>query len=231
MRLIRLLASFLLPQTLYKTVSPISGEITVSQYARTRSLIVGGLVQSVNWDSPTVGQRVWGRLVKLVCKKSDSLAFPIRSVLVLGLGGGTIPQLLQNRYSNISVESVEIDHSIAAIAKEYFELSRLRNFRLIIGDAVNVILNPESFNLLFKAYDLIIVDIYLGSIFPTGAETEKFVTGLKKLLSPRGFCVINSIEPKGKLYSVLEVIFGKVEVTQVKGYSGASNFLYLIENS
>ncbi len=44
----------------------------------------------------------------------------IRNVLVIGLGGGTLPKRLVRDYRHVSVDAVEIDADVVKIAKKYF---------------------------------------------------------------------------------------------------------------
>jgi len=43
-----------------------------------------------------------------------------KRVLIVGLGGGTIPSLLRKHYPKMTIDVVDIDPDVVAVAKKYF---------------------------------------------------------------------------------------------------------------
>ena len=85
--------SLQLPKLIFKTKSQYNGEIKVYETGDAYKLSVGGIVQSVSKNTKTVWKRVWGHIVNVLEEeKSDA-----KSILLLGLGGGTIPHLISEK--------------------------------------------------------------------------------------------------------------------------------------
>ena len=139
------------PKILYQTESPISGEIRVVQKGRERKLLVNGVCQSVNWDAPGIGKRVWGKITEIPRYRdidiprqdggelSDLNCFTNFRCLVLGLGGGTAAHLLTRQFPGIRVDGVELDPAIIEVGKGFFGLDKIPNLNIICADAYNVV--------------------------------------------------------------------------------------------
>jgi spermidine synthase len=222
-----------LPQTLYKTQSPISGEIKVIQLGTERRLVVGGLTQSINFDAPDVDERIWGKIVGEV----QNSKFKVQNSLILGLGGGTIAHLLTQKCGPIPIDAVEVDPAIVTIGKKYFDLDKLPNLNIIIADAIEFVRNqaitpkplaPLGFRASNQQYSLVIVDLYCGEKYPPGAESNSFFAGLKALLHPKGVVLVNRVSTKedAKFEEKLKRNFGKFKKTIVPSKFGGENIIY-----
>jgi len=213
------------PQLLYRSFSKESGQIEVWQKGYEKQLVVGGLVQSVSADTPTAGQRVWGRIAKLII---DSLVDP-RSCLLLGLGGGTVAHLLDRHFPHLKITAVEIDPVIISIGKTYFELRQLTNLKIIQADAFDILNKPLWF---VSPYDVIVVDLYKGEVFPDKFASSEFVSFIGENLSPQGIIVFNRVfspdlqERLGGFEQLLRVYFFRVERVAVTGVAGGENILF-----
>lgn len=216
------------PKVLYKSVSPISGKITVVRRGGERQLIVGGMVQSINGDAPGAGERVWGKIVDQIA----TYHLPLASCLILGLGGGTVAHLLVKKYPKVKIVGVEIDPEIIKVGREFFDLGKLKNLRIICADAFGVVERPGTSPLGREKFDLIVVDIYLGRLFPLEFESFGFLTGVKNLLKTGGLLVINRIFPykekvEKKFFAErLEKFFTGIIIQEVKGMAKERNFIF-----
>lgn len=170
----------ILPKTLYTTSSPFSGEICVLQKGKERQLVVGGYVQSINWDFPKVKDRVWGKIVE---QASFVLNSPVetghapslkKEILILGLGAGTEVHLLSKQYPRSQITAVEIDPVIIQIAKNFFDVGKIPNLEIVEGDAFKFLEETK------EIYDLIICDIYAAGEYPKEADSEEFLLNLAK---------------------------------------------------
>ena len=111
----------------------------------------GGIVESI-WRS--------------VLKKLR--AEEIKSVLILGLGGGTVAKLVKEHWPGAKITGVDIDPIMVELGTKYLALDA--------GSVKTVITDAYSFNSV--GYDLVIVDLYNGDEFPKKFEEDGF---LKKL--------------------------------------------------
>lgn len=218
----------LLPKTLFETESLISGKIKVVQVGPERRLMVGGLVQSINFDAPDVGERIWGKLAAQIRNPKHE----IRNCLILGLGGGTVAHLLTKRFCPIPIDGVELDPVIVEIGKNFFDLDNLSNLKIIVADAADVLRNPRSYELRTKRYELIIVDLYCGSKYPIAAESPPFFAAIKKLLNSGGLIVFNHIstEKDSAFEEKLDRNFGRFKKTAVPSKFGGENIIYEISS-
>lgn len=112
----------------------------------------------------------------------------IREVLVLGLGLGSIPWLLERTFGcSFRYTAVELDAEVIRLAQKY-SLSRLSApIEVIQADAYAFMLQNQA------QYDLICMDIFLDDTVPTLFESTAFLTALKAALSPSGLLLYNRL--------------------------------------
>ena len=105
-----------------------------------------------------------------------------RSVLLLGLGGGSIASHLTAKGFNVEV--CELDERIEFVARNYFQLPK--SIKVTIDDARHFIKGVN------KKYDAIIFDTFKGEETPHHMITLESLEEVKKILNPNGFLLINS---------------------------------------
>ena len=176
------------PRTVFKTKSKINGEIVVKEQLGDYTLHVQGLIQS-------------GGIIKGIWKKPLRFAqgkLSVSNCLILGLGGGTVVQLIKNRWPEAKIIGVEIDPEIIKIGRKFFGLGEIKNLEIIKANAFKWVdghfndLNHQS------KFDLIIIDLYLGKEFPKEVESEEFLKNLKKLLAKKGLVIFNWLKGKSE---------------------------------
>lgn len=145
--------------------------------SKERALFVNRIGQT--WVNSENGQTKWDYPNYLVTLASTLREKP--NVLVLGLGGGTVPRYLESSL-NAKIEAVEIDKRMEAIARNYFSLG---NTKVIIDDARHFI---EASH---RKYDLIVFDLYKGESPPSHTLSIEAFTKIKSMLMENGMCVIN----------------------------------------
>ncbi len=115
---------------------------------------------------------------------------PGREVLVLGLGLGSVPWILEQVYHfGGTYTAVERDESVIYLAQKYV-LSRLEApLQVVCADAWHwvQVQAPEP------AFDLIAMDIFVDDTVPPQFETEAFLTALRTLLRPGGVLMYNRL--------------------------------------
>lgn len=84
----------------------------------------------------------------LLCPPKDKQP----SILVLGLGGGCLPNFLKQAYPEASITAVDIDSEVIKIAKEYFKLNEA--IQTVEQDGVEYVQTCQP-----ASYDYIFVDI------------------------------------------------------------------------
>ena len=119
-----------------------------------------------------------------------ALAAPLMSaaggnsdVLILGMGSGTYAKQLLKYYSPSSVEGVEIDSKITALARKYFDLPEDVKVTTYDGRAY--------LQAVGKKYDVIMVDAYQDITIPFQMSSAEFFALVKAHLNPGGVMVVN----------------------------------------
>lgn len=207
------------PRLLWEEVSDISGEIKVVEFNGVRRLLIGGYVQSRNIGEDGLTHGYWDGFLMV-----NNYVLELNKVLLLGLGGGTIVKLLNQRFKPKEILAVELDPVIPRIAERFFDLKE-DNLKITIGDAKEV--NKDLIKKKEK-FDLIGVDVYLGDK-PMDNDVE-FYSDLKKLLSKNGYIIINKIFELNEVEPfVLQMkkIFGKI-YTEILPGANSRNVLILM---
>jgi spermidine synthase len=122
----------------------------------------------------------------------------IKDMLVIGLGGGTIPKRFVRDYPNVTVDVVEIDPDVVKIADKYFDVQEGPRLKINTADG-RVFLRRTK-----KKYDLIMLDAYYADTVPFFLTTKEFFDIVKDHLTPGGVFVNNVIGtmagPRSKFY-------------------------------
>ncbi|CAH2311827.1 methyltransferase 13 isoform X1 [Pelobates cultripes] len=132
----------------------------------------------------------------LLCK-NGMLPENLISVLVIGLGGGSLSLFIHDYIGNSQVEAVEIDPSVLDVACQWFGFSQDERMRVHLGDGLVCIndLAKQGKTL----YDVVMFDVdskdtSVGMSCPPPAFVEKdFLINVHKILKPDGIFVLNLV--------------------------------------
>lgn len=123
----------------------------------------------------------------------------MKSVLFLGLGGGSGPKSFLRHYPNVKVEVAEIDPVVVEVARKYFALPADPRLQIVVRDG-RVHLQRGRGN-----YDAIVVDAYAsgpyGAYIPYSLATREFFRRAWTRLNHGGTIVYNVIGVHGGAYS------------------------------
>ncbi|XP_060888061.1 eEF1A lysine and N-terminal methyltransferase [Labrus mixtus] len=119
------------------------------------------------------------------------------SVLLVGLGGGGLPQFLRDFVPNVCVEVVELDPVVLEVAKEWFGFRPDDRLTVTLGDGLERItaLQEEGAHL----FDVIMFDVdnkdsSVGMSCPPAAFVETpILQKVSSLLTPRGVFTLNLV--------------------------------------
>ncbi len=132
-----------------------------------------------------------------------------RRVLIVGLGGGTIPMALREILPEAQIDVVEIDPAVTKVARKYFAFQdddKLKVFemdgRVYVKRAVR-----EG-----RKYDAILLDAFDQEYIPEHLLTREFLTEVKSLLAPGGVLVGNTFS-SSKLYDHESTTYAAVFTT------------------
>ncbi len=151
-----------------------------------------------------------------------------RSILIVGLGGGTLPTAFNDMYPDAEITSVEIDPAVAKVARKYFDFKETDNNKVVIKDARLHIKRQALKN---KKYDLVILDAFGSDYIPEHLTTVEFLQEVKQVLSPQGVLASNTFS-SSKYYhhesSTYAEVFGKFFVMQTN--AGSNRVILYSEN-
>ena len=126
---------------------------------------------------------------------TTALAYPAepKSVLMIGLGGGSISTYLGRAMPEIAIDTVEIDPGVINAAKKYFGIRENKRLRYLSGDG-RLYLRRNT-----QKYDVSLVDAFHGGYVPFHLLTQEFYTLVKNRLAPGGVAAFN-VHDGTKLY-------------------------------
>ncbi|MGH7823637.1 MAG: fused MFS/spermidine synthase [Candidatus Binatia bacterium] len=151
------------------------------------------LQSAMNLKDPTA--------LRLLYSRYTSLGFTFRpdakKLLLIGLGGGSIPKKLQKEFPSLEIDAVEIDPEVIQIAKSHFNVRESKNLRLHAQDGRIFLTRAQT------QYDIIMLDAYYTDAMPFHLTTREFFELAQKKLTPNGIVVANLISavmgPSGKI--------------------------------
>jgi spermidine synthase len=116
-----------------------------------------------------------------------SLAFAQNpeSLLVLGLGGGTLPAFFHSHFPKIRIDVVELDPGVVGVAKEFCGFIEDARMRVHVGDARDFVEASCG------GYDMIILDCFDSNFIPAHLTTLEFLRNVRQALAPKGIAVAN----------------------------------------
>lgn len=142
----------------------------------------GGALQSlVRLDAPGQPVLAYLRTVMLALALCEA---PQR-VLVVGLGGGTLPGFLHQRYPAARIDVVDIDPEVVHVAKTYFGFREDERMRAHVADGRSYIERARA------AYDIIFLDAFGARSVPPHMTTLEFLGAVRRALRPGGLVAGN----------------------------------------
>lgn len=125
----------------------------------------------------------------------------VNSVLLLGLGGGSVIQTLRNDFSySKPITAVDIDPVVIDIARNEFNLKEDSNLKIICEDALLFMQSNKI------AYDLIIIDLFIDTDVPTAFLAIPFWKQVIAASTSNGAILFNASLQKTKNKALVDVI-------------------------
>ena len=108
-----------------------------------------------------------------------------KDVLLVGLGGASVPKFIQKYWPDVRLDVVEIDIDVVKVCQEFFEFKGTPNTRVVVMDG------RMYFKRSPKKYDIIMLDAYTSDRIPFHLTTVEFVELVKARLNPGGLVATN----------------------------------------
>jgi predicted membrane-bound spermidine synthase len=117
---------------------------------------------------------------------SDGLRSPISNLLIIGLAGGTVSELVTEMYGPIPITGVELDPQIIEVGQRYFAMNQ-PNLTPIAADGRRWLSQqpPDA------RWDLIAIDAYRPPYIPFHLTTTEFFALVRSHLGDDGVLAIN----------------------------------------
>ncbi|MHC4176517.1 MAG: spermidine synthase [Planctomycetota bacterium] len=108
-----------------------------------------------------------------------------KRVLIVGLGGGTIPSFLRKHYPKMTIDVVDIDPDVVDVAKRFFGFREDSTMRAHVADGRRFIEQRRN------RYDIIFLDAFGSENIPYHLATREFLRAVRRALTPEGIVVGN----------------------------------------
>ncbi len=133
----------------------------------------------------------------------------IEKVLLLGLGLGAIPQMLEINFDKqFEYHIVEIDEEIINLAQKY-TLNDLKSPTYVYEMDAEIFVDITE-----EKFDLIIIDIFIDRTVPKKFESSDFLEKLKYLLYDNGIILFNRLNSDNENFLSNTKYFDKIFKTE-----------------
>lgn len=119
-----------------------------------------------------------------------------KSILIIGLGGGTLPRALRQVLPQARIDVVEIDPAVVQVARRYFDF---RDGGMVQVAEVDGRVFVRRARREGRHYDLIMLDAFDHEYIPEHLLTREFLTEVRDLLAPGGVLAANTFS-SSRLY-------------------------------
>ena len=139
----------------------------------------------------------------------------LRSMLMIGLGGGTTSRYVGRAVPTMQITVAELDEGVVRMARKHFGVKENERYKVVTRDGRVYLLRNRK-----ARYDLIMVDAFRGGYVPFHLLTREFYGLLKRRLEPGGAAIFN-VHGGTKLFQstmrTLKDVFGHVETIHAAG--------------
>jgi spermidine synthase len=139
-----------------------------------------------------------------------------KRMLIVGLGGGTIPSFLHKHYPRCVIDVVDIDPDVVDVAKRFFGFREDATLRAYVNDGRRFIDQSP------RPYDIIFLDAYGPDNIPYHLATREFLQAVRRKLAPTGAAVANvwSSHSNPLYHSMVRTyqeVFDEIYIQDVRG--------------
>jgi spermidine synthase len=137
-----------------------------------------------------------------------------RSVLLLGLGGGSAARVVRAVAPRARIVGVEIDAEVVAAARRWFDLDAL-GVEVVVDDAARYLARTR------RRFDAVLEDVFVGDTrrlrkppgFPLPALDH-----VRRALRPEGVVVCNTLDETKAVRAALTERFARLVRVEIDGY-------------
>ncbi|XP_044527809.1 eEF1A lysine and N-terminal methyltransferase isoform X1 [Gracilinanus agilis] len=158
-------------------------------------------------------------------KNPEKLPEAPLALLVVGLGGGSLPLFIHDHFLKSHIDAVEIDPSMLEVATHWFGFTQSDRMKVHIADGLDYITNLAKGEQLH--YDVIMFDVdskdpTVGMSCPPPAFVDHaFLQDVQRILTPEGVFILNLVcrdsGLKDSVLAGLKKVFPLLYVRQIEG--------------
>ena len=139
-----------------------------------------------------------------------------KRVLVVGLGGGSIPSFLHKHYPKTRIDAVEIDPVVVEVAKQFFGFNEDETLKAYVQDGRQFIEERPN------VYDIIFLDAFGSDSIPYHLATREFLEAVRRAITPQGVVLADVWGPgSNRLYASMvrtyQEVFDELYILEVQG--------------
>jgi spermidine synthase len=127
-------------------------------------------------------------------------------ILIVGVGGGTLPLTLEKLLPRADIDTVEVDPAVVRVAQRYFGFRADAHLHVFEQDGRAYVRQAARAG---KRYELVMLDAYDNQYIPEHMLTREFLSEVRGLLQPGGIVAANTFS-QSKLYSNESVTYRSV---------------------
>ena len=110
-------------------------------------------------------------------------------ILVVGLGGGTLPMALASIYPAAQLDAVEIDPAVVKVAQRHFGFAESERLKVHVEDARVFTRRAVAAG---RSFDLIMLDAFGADYIPEHLMTREYLAETRALLATNGVLAANT---------------------------------------
>ena len=129
-----------------------------------------------------------------------------QNILVIGLGGGSLPSALKKIIPQASIETVELDPAVAKVAERFFGFVPAGDNTVAIEDGRVFVKRAKKQG---KKYDMVILDAFDHVYVPQHMLTREYLLEVKSLLQKDGVLAANTFS-SSRLYDAESATYADV---------------------
>jgi spermidine synthase len=108
-----------------------------------------------------------------------------RRILIVGLGGGSMPRFIRHINPEVHIDNVELDPAVVEVAQKFFNFREDERMKAHVGDGRKFIEETDN------RYDIIFLDAFGADEIPYSLATREFLQAVRGKLADGGLVAAN----------------------------------------
>ena len=113
----------------------------------------------------------------------------VNRVLVIGIGGGSLPTAIRNKYPDATIDAVELDDAVISVAQQFFNFKPDRKMSAIASDGRIFVRSAIKNGI---QYDAVFIDAFDKDYIPEHMASVQFIRQIRQITAPHGLVIANT---------------------------------------